>query len=123
MGINLKIFDLLSKSEKPLSLDEISRETNADIVLIGERKTNTLFSEANLESGRLMRYLSSVGMLEEITVDQFASTNVTEALANPGRQAGVRFLLVSLHRLSPSYCSIFPSAGLSSSCLVSLMPK
>jgi len=46
-----------------------------------------------------MRYLSSVGMLEEIAVDTFAATNVTQALANPGQQAGVRFLLVSPHRI------------------------
>ena len=38
-----------------------------------------------------MRYLSSVGMLEECTVDMFAATNVTQALANPGQQAGVKF--------------------------------
>ena len=46
-----------------------------------------------------MRYLSSVGMLEEIAVNTFAPTNVTQALANAGHQAGVRFLLVSLHRI------------------------
>ena len=99
MGINLKVFDLLSKSGKPLSLFEISRETNADIVLTGERKQNTGFFRAHLALGRLMRYLSSVGMLEEITVDTFAATNVTQALANPGQQAGVKFLLVSLYHI------------------------
>ena len=44
-----------------------------------------------------MRYLSSVGMLKETAVDTFAATNVTRALANPGQEAGVRFLLVSFH--------------------------
>ena len=44
-----------------------------------------------------MRYLSSVGMLEERSVDMFAATNVTQALANPGQQAGVKFWLVFLH--------------------------
>ena len=38
-----------------------------------------------------------MGMLEEIDVDTFAATNVTKALADPGQQAGVRFLLVSPH--------------------------
>lgn len=46
-----------------------------------------------------MKYLSSVGMLKETAVDMFAATNVTRALANPGQQAGVRFVLVSLHRV------------------------
>lgn len=46
-----------------------------------------------------MRYLSSVGMLEEVAVDTFAASNITQALANPGQQAGVKFLLVSLHRV------------------------
>lgn len=34
----MKVFDLLSESEKPLNLYEISRETNVDVVLTGERK-------------------------------------------------------------------------------------
>ena len=46
-----------------------------------------------------MRYLSSVGMVEEIAVDTFAATNVTHVLANPGQVAGVKFLLVSLRRV------------------------
>ena len=57
-----------------------------------------VLSKAYLTIGRLMRYLSSVGMLKKTAVDTFAATNVTRALANPGQQAGVRFMLVSLHR-------------------------
>ena len=38
-----------------------------------------------------MRYLSSLGMLREFSVDPFTAKNVTEALANPGQQAGVKF--------------------------------
>lgn len=38
----MKVFDLLSKSEQPLNLYEISRETNADIVLTGERNERSL---------------------------------------------------------------------------------
>ena len=57
-----------------------------------------------------MRYLSSVGMLKETAVDTFAATNVTRALANPGQQAGVRFLLVSLRRVW-----LFPPEALSDS--------
>ena len=99
MGIDLKVFDLLSNSEKPLSLDEISRDANADIVLMGKTRTKTTILEAHFTLGRLMRYLSSVGMLKEAAVNTFAATNITQVLANPGQQAGVRFLLVSLHRM------------------------
>ena len=62
-----------------------------------------------------MRYLSSVGMLEEVAVDAFAATNVTRVLANPGPQAGIRFLLVSPHRIQS-----FPPGGLFRFLLVSL---
>lgn len=62
-----------------------------------------------------MRYLSSVGMLKETAVDTFAATNVTRALANPGQQAGVRFLLVSLHRIL-----LFPPRDIFRSFLVPL---
>ena len=66
---------------------------------MGETQTKVLFLEAHFTLGRLMRYLSSVGMLKEVTVNTFAATNITRVLANPGQQAGVRFLLVSLHRV------------------------
>lgn len=33
----MKVFDLLYKSETPLNLHEISRETNTDVFLTGER--------------------------------------------------------------------------------------
>ncbi len=46
VGINLKVFDLLSNSEKPLDLPEIARETNADIVLTGERKIMRVFQSS-----------------------------------------------------------------------------
>ena len=94
--IDLKVFELLSKSETPLSLDDISRETNAEIVLIGKMPTNILYLKVHFTSGRIMRYLSSAGMMKEIAVNTFAATRITKALANPGHQAGVRFLLVSL---------------------------
>ena len=86
MGIDLEVFDLLSKSQKPLNLYEITQETRTDIT-----------SKARSTLCRLMRYLSSVAMLKEVAVNTFAATNVSQALANPGQQAGVRFLLVSLH--------------------------
>lgn len=38
-----------------------------------------------------MRYLSSVGMIEETAQDRFASTNITHALASSGQEAGVKF--------------------------------
>ena len=40
-------------------------------------------------TGRLLRYLASVGMIKEVGRDRFGATNVTEALAIPGNQAGV----------------------------------
>ena len=66
-----------------------------------------------------MRYLSSVGMLKEVALNIFASTNITHALANPGQQAGVEILLVSLHRI----VLLRAWDTFSRSFLVSLMPK
>ena len=42
-----------------------------------------------LAIGRLLRYLSSIGMTKEAGKDTFTATNVTKALASPGNQAGV----------------------------------
>ena len=37
----------------------------------------------------MLRYLASIGMIKETGKDSFAATNITEALASPGNQAGV----------------------------------
>ena len=41
------------------------------------------------DQARFLRYLSSVGMIKEVSKDEFLATNVTKALAIPGNQAGI----------------------------------
>ena len=43
----------------------------------------------DLALGRLLRFLSSVGMLHEDAKDTFSATNITRALAVKGNQAGI----------------------------------
>ncbi|MCJ1268551.1 hypothetical protein MMC22_008439 [Lobaria immixta] len=74
VGINLGLFDILAASETPLSLVEIKAVAYRDSILLE----------------RLLRYLSSVGMMKETGADTYAATNITHALASKGNQAGVR---------------------------------
>jgi demethylsterigmatocystin 6-O-methyltransferase len=75
VGIDLKLFEILSTSKTPMTVEELSSRTNA---------TDSLFL------GRLMRYLASIRMVVESGKDTFAANHVTEALANPGFQGGLK---------------------------------
>ena len=95
VGINLRLFDILAASETPLSLLEIKAVAYRDSILLGEHEYLKKFIEfvgADLVTDRLLRYLSSVGMMKETGADTYSATNITHALASKGNQAGVRHL-------------------------------
>lgn len=88
----MRIFELLDASEKSLSLEQLVQATAADSILLGDADASMISTiiSSNAAKGRLLRYLSSMGMIKETGKDNFAATNVTKALASPGNQAGVR---------------------------------
>lgn len=45
--------------------------------------------------GRILRYLSSMGLIAEPGMDVFAATNVTKALAIRGAQGGIYHKYIS----------------------------
>ncbi|KAI4287906.1 MAG: hypothetical protein L6R35_002829 [Caloplaca aegaea] len=69
IGVDLKLFDLIAASERPMTVDELQ-----------------------IKTGRLLRYLASVAMIAEVGQNTFGSTNVTEVLAIPGSQAGIHHM-------------------------------
>ena len=73
-GIDFKLFNQLAANDRPLPLDQLIQTTGADPIFLG----------------RLLRYLSSIGMIKDTGKDSFTANNVTKALAYPGNQAGFR---------------------------------
>ncbi|KAF7508283.1 hypothetical protein GJ744_009428 [Endocarpon pusillum] len=73
IGIDLNLFNVLATSS-PLTTRQFAQAKGANEALMG----------------RLLRYLASVGMIKETGQDTFAATNITQTLATPGWQAGVR---------------------------------
>lgn len=93
VGVDLKIFDLLAASETPLSLEHLTQATGAASLILSSVNPLTRSSRQlilTLETGRLLRYLASVGMIKETGKDTYAATNITKTLALPGNQAGIR---------------------------------
>lgn len=94
IGIDLKLFDLLSASTEPLTVEQLRQKTGAAPVFLGLSKTRLErhFSILIGITGRMLRYLASIGMIKEVETDKFTSTNITDALAIPGNQAGVHHM-------------------------------
>lgn len=71
---DLKLFEILSQKEgSTVSTKQLAETTNADQVLLG----------------RILRYLASVGMVEEVGEDEWTATNITKTLSVPGLKAGI----------------------------------
>ncbi|KAL2829264.1 hypothetical protein BDW59DRAFT_170655 [Aspergillus cavernicola] len=73
VGIDLKLFNLLSEGKEPLTVDYLAENTGAAPCLLG----------------RILRYLSSMGFIKETTKDTFTANNITNTLSVPAIQAGV----------------------------------
>ncbi|MCJ1312956.1 hypothetical protein MMC25_006632 [Agyrium rufum] len=73
IGHDMKLFESLTNSDKALSTKELAAVCKADEVL----------------TGRILRYLASVDMVEETGEDSWESTKVTKVLANPGLVSGL----------------------------------
>ncbi|TGJ83905.1 hypothetical protein E0Z10_g4849 [Xylaria hypoxylon] len=74
IGVDLDIFKTLEENAQPLSTAVLSSKTNA----------------APLVMSRLLRYLASVGMIQEVSRDNFAANAITKTLAQPGYEGGIR---------------------------------
>jgi demethylsterigmatocystin 6-O-methyltransferase len=73
VGEDLKVFELLTASESPLTVEELLKETGASSTLMG----------------RILRYFASMKLIKETGKDQYTSTNITRTLAVSGNKAGV----------------------------------
>ncbi|KAG9868757.1 O-methyltransferase, partial [Aureobasidium melanogenum] len=73
VGCDLKIFEALTKTGRPATVDELSRNTGVQPRLMA----------------RLLRYMASVRLIKEVDQNTFAANNVTGTFANPGFAGGV----------------------------------
>ncbi|KAI1878223.1 hypothetical protein JX265_002592 [Neoarthrinium moseri] len=74
IGIDLGLFVLLVEAESPLTVDELAQKTKAEEALLG----------------RLLRYLTSIGMVDEVSRDQFKANLATKNMTAKVSEAGLR---------------------------------
>ena len=95
IGTDLKLFDMLATSDKPLSLDDLGKATKADLLLLCKslRLSSECYQHAirtdSFDLARLLQHLASLGMIREVTEGNFGANNVTHALVKPGNQAAI----------------------------------
>ncbi|TGO15597.1 hypothetical protein BTUL_0038g00270 [Botrytis tulipae] len=86
-AVDLKLFNILGDSDGTLSLQDLASRTGADLALLG----------------RILRMLSSLGMIKETGEDQFASSQTSKNLSIAEIQAG---LYHNYDVLGPAYHSL-----------------
>ncbi|KAL9608903.1 MAG: hypothetical protein Q9167_006284 [Letrouitia subvulpina] len=74
IGVDLGLFKLLVSRQSPWNIDELVEHTKTDSILLG----------------RLLRYLASMGMIQEIEADTFKAANITQTLSKPNMIAGIK---------------------------------
>ncbi|KAJ6021914.1 O-methyltransferase B [Penicillium herquei] len=75
-AIDLKLFELPSENESPLTVNQISDKTGATPVFVG----------------RILRYLASYYAVQEVDKDLFTSSNISKTFSQPGFQAAIGHL-------------------------------
>ncbi|PQE30043.1 hypothetical protein CJF32_00009466 [Rutstroemia sp. NJR-2017a WRK4] len=73
VGVDLGIFDALMESKEPLSVEALAEKTKAAEELLG----------------RILRYLSANGQIQETSKDHFAPSPMTATLADKNYQGGI----------------------------------
>ncbi|KAG9696217.1 O-methyltransferase, partial [Aureobasidium melanogenum] len=73
IGCDLELFDVLTKSGKPTSVNELASSTGVQPKLMA----------------RLLRYMASVRLVEEVDTKTFAANSITKTFAIPGFAGGV----------------------------------
>ncbi|PYH30554.1 O-methyltransferase [Aspergillus neoniger CBS 115656] len=75
-AIDLKLFELLTQADGPLTVDQLSESTGANPVFMG----------------RLLRYLASYHAVQEVAKDTFTASNISRTFSQRGFQAAVGHL-------------------------------
>ncbi|KAI9697134.1 MAG: hypothetical protein M1820_007950 [Bogoriella megaspora] len=80
IGVDLDLFNTLAQSDKPLQTEELARKTGTEPELLS----------------RLLKYMSSVGLVKENGADKWSSSNAGKNVSIRTSTAGVRFFHESL---------------------------
>lgn len=105
VGVDLGLFNLLSNSEEPMTVDHLAEKAGAALQLSGNLSTHhypTSFGTLRLAiPGRILRYLASASLIDETDMNTFSSNPSTKMIAQPA-WAGSNHHGSALSSLAPS---------------------
>ena len=100
IAIDLDLFNILVKAGKPQTLEDLTKATGADGVLLGMPSADPLHIDHLLRyiAARLLRSLGAIGTVGEvgeIGKEAYTATKVTKTFVIPQLAAGVEFWYVT----------------------------
>lgn len=113
---DLKLFKILAESTHPLTVDDISTKTGVEGSLLRKFGSkgilNPLANHQTLKHpGRILRYLASVGQIQETSQDTFTANNTTKTLASPEYGGFIYHHFHTVGRLLQVFPGLLASAG------------
>ena len=101
IAIDLDLFNILVKAGKPQTLEDLTKATGADGVLLGLPSSDPLHIDHLLRylAARLLRSLGAVGAVGEVRKigkEAYIATKVTRTFVIPQLAAGVEFWYVTI---------------------------
>ncbi|KAB8270004.1 S-adenosyl-L-methionine-dependent methyltransferase [Aspergillus minisclerotigenes] len=106
-ALDLNLFNDILDNAEPSTVNHLAAKHSADPLLLGKYRNSSSVHSAHCapeiltrKTGRILRYLASLGVLKEAGRDTFTSTRYTSNLARPEIQAG---LYVYFDMCNPTY--------------------
>lgn len=98
--MDMGVFEALSESNEPLTLEELADFKGSDIILMGNfglQIGRSLLMYSQIE--RILRLLTSIGYIEETDVRTYAANALTRQLTDRGSIGAMKWMYAYLFML------------------------
>jgi hypothetical protein len=90
VAIDLKLFNIIADTKRPIASAELAAETGAEEQLLGTHvKSQLLYLAADFEVVRILRGLTISGLVREVSEQLYEANDATRHAKIPSVQAGI----------------------------------
>lgn len=93
MAQEMGLLPRINEQSGPISARDLAIKVNSDELLIGsDLIVIAVLARTNMETGRLLRVLSAVGIGKETSPNTYEANEISQIAGSQGGQAGIKYL-------------------------------